>query len=332
MKTQIVKIAIFGFIVFLMSNKILKAQDSHMSQYDAMPVLLNPAMTGVLTQNSIRAGAQFRSQWGALASNITSTALVVDAPLKERWGVGGYLLNNQMSKYFNVFNFVLSGAYKITKTDQKKHLLTVGLQGGLIYKDVKDNKLVFDNQYSNGNFDPDLPSGESFSRSSVLLPELNYGLFYGFTDPDKKIHPYLGFSLFHITTPNESFTNSVKSRLPRKWVLHGGCNVNITDDFIIEPKGVYMRQLNVQEIEAGMNLNYNFKESQIILMAGGFYRVKDAAIIQIGVNYRNLVYKMSYDINTSSLKTYSEKRGGLEFSIVFNGLGDKKNKIRPMNF
>ena len=124
----------------------------------------------------------------------------------------------------------------------------------------------------------------------------------------------------------------MKSRLPRKWVLHGGCNVNITDDFIIEPKGVYMRQLNVQEIEAGMNLNYNFKESQIILMAGGFYRVKDAAIIQIGVNYRNLVYKMSYDINTSSLKTYSEKRGGLEFSIVFNGLGDKKNKIRPMNF
>jgi type IX secretion system PorP/SprF family membrane protein len=332
MKTQIIKIGILGLIVFFTNNNIVKAQDSHMSQFDAMPVLLNSAMTGVLTENSIRAGAQFRSQWGAIGSNITSTALTVDAPLKERWGVGGYLLYNQESKYFNVFNFVLSGAYKITSTNQKKHLLTVGLQAGLINKNVKDNKLVFDQQYSNGNFDPDLPSGESFARSSRAMLELNYGLFYGYTDPDKKIHPYLGFSLFHITSPNESFTNAAKSRLPRKWVLHGGCNVNITEDFIVEPKGLYMRQLNAQEIVAGMNLNYNLKESNIKVMAGGFYRLQDAVIIQVGVNYRNLVYKMSYDINTSSLKTYSEKRGGLEFSIVFNGLGDKKSKIKPMSF
>jgi type IX secretion system PorP/SprF family membrane protein len=332
MKIQIVKLVILGFIVFLMNNNNLIAQDSHMSQYDAMPVLLNPAMTGVLTENSIRAGAQFRSQWGAIGSNITSTALTVDAPLKDRWGIGGYLLYNSQSKYFDVFNFVLSAAYKITSTNQNKHLLTVGLQGGLIDKDVKENKLVFDQQYSNGNFDPDLPSGESFARSSRVMPELNYGLFYGFTDPAKKIHPYLGFSLFHITSPNESFTSTGKSPLPRKWVLHGGCNVNITEDFVIEPKGLYMRQLNVQEIVAGMNLNYNLKESQIKVMAGGFYRLQDAVVIQVGVNYRNLVYKMSYDINISSLKTYSEKRGGLEFSIVFNGLGDKKSKIKPMSF
>ena len=66
----------------------------------------------------------------------------------------------------------------------------------------------------------------------------------------------------------------------------------------------------------------------IKLTAGGYYRWDDAAIIEIGVNFKNLMYKMSYDINTSSLNTYSSKRGGIEFAIVSNGIGEKRYKNR----
>jgi type IX secretion system PorP/SprF family membrane protein len=325
MKTYI-KITILAFSAFILSTINVQAQDAHLSQYDELPVLLNPAMTGLLNANGIRAGAQLRSQWGALASNITSAAFAVDAPFKERWGIGGYMLSNQQSKYFNVFNFVMSAAYTITALDQNKHFLSVGMQAGMILKGLKANKLTFDNQYTNGNFDPDLPSGESFARSSRLLPEINYGIYYGFTDPAKKIHPYLGFSVFHITSPNESFVYGVESRLPRRWVLHGGSTIDITDDFMVEPKVLYMKQLNIQEILAGMDFNYSFKDPDIKLMAGGYYRWNDAAIVEIGVNFKNLIYKMSYDINTSDLNTYSSKRGGIEFSIVSNGIGEKRSR------
>jgi type IX secretion system PorP/SprF family membrane protein len=307
----------------------IKAQDAHLSQYDALPVLLNPAMTGNLAApNSIRAGAQFRSQWGALSSNITSAAFAVDAPLNERWGVGGYIINNQQSEYFNTFSFILSGAYRVTATDQNKHFLSVGLQAGIILKSLKDDKLVFDSQYNNGNFDPDLPSGEVFARSSKVLPEINLGLYYGFTDPAKKAHPYLGFSIFHTTSPDESFFYGSESHLPRKWVLNSGCNIDITKEFGIEPKLLYMTQLNNYELMAGMNFNYTFKDQDIKVMTGVFYRSKDAVIVQAGVLYKNLNFIMSYDINTSSLNAYSYKRGGLEFSIVANGIGEKRYRSK----
>lgn len=324
-----IKIATLALSAFLLTTMSLKAQDAHLSQYDALPVLLNPALTGnLVTPNNIRAGAQFRSQWGALSSNITSAAFAVDAPLNERWGVGGYIVNNQQSEYFNSFSLILSGAYRVTATDQNKHFLSVGLQAGIIFKDLKDDKLVFDSQYVNGNFDPDLPTGEVFARSSKVLPELNMGLYYGFTDPTKKVHPYLGFSIFHITSPNESFFYNSESHLPRKWVLNSGCNIDISKEFDIEPKLLYMRQLNNYELMAGMNFNYSFKEPKIKIMAGGFYRSKDAVIVQSGIIYKNLNFIMSYDINTSSLNTYSYKRGGLEFSIVANGIGEKIYRSR----
>jgi type IX secretion system PorP/SprF family membrane protein len=325
MKTHL-KITILAISAFFLSNLNIQAQDAHLSQYDQLPVLLNPSMTGLLNVDGIRAGAQFRSQWGALASSITSAAFAVDAPLKERWGIGGYMLSNQQSKYFNVFNFVMSGSYTITALDQNKHFLSVGLQAGMIVKGLKANKLTFDNQYTNGNFDPDLPSGESFARDSRVMPDLNYGIYYGFTDPGKKVHPYLGFSLFHITSPNESFIYGVESRLPRRWVLHGGSTIEVSDEFNVEPKILYMRQLNIQEILAGMDFNYSFNDPDIKLMAGGYYRWNDAAIVEIGISFKNLIYKMSYDINTSSLNTYSSNRGGIEFSIVSNGLGSRNKK------
>ncbi len=324
-----IKITVLAFSTFLLSVLSIKAQDAHWSQYDELPVLINPSLTGLLNQDNIRAGAQLRSQWGALASNINSAAFAVDAPFKERWGIGGYMLNNMQSKYFNVFNFVLSSAYTVTSTDQNVHFLSVGLQAGVILKSLKDNNLVFDSQYTNGNFDPDLPSGENFVHSSKLLPELNYGIYYGFTDPAKKIHPYLGFSVFHITSPNESFTIGAESRLPRKWVLHSGCNIDVNDALKVEPKILFMRQSNIQEIIAGMNFNYSFKNPEIKVMAGGSYRINDAAIVQVGISFKNLTYKMSYDINTSSLNTYTNKRGGLEFTIVSNGMIG--NKIAKKN-
>lgn len=323
---KFIKITILASITFFISSISLHAQDAHLSQYDELPVLLNPSMTGLLNANGVRAGAQLRSQWGALATNITSAAFAVDAPLNQRWGIGGYMLNNGQSKYFNVFNFVLSAAYTVTAMDQNKHFLSVGLQAGMILKSLKTSQLTFDSQYTNGNFDPDLPSGENFARSSRVLPELNYGIYYGYTDPDGKIHPYLGFSLFHITSPNESFVYGVESRLPRRWVLHGGSGIEITEEFNVEPKFLFMKQLNIQEIMAGMDFNYSFNDPDIKVMTGGYYRWNDAVIVEIGISFKNLLYKMSYDINTSSLNTYSSKRGGIEFSIVTNGIGGKKSR------
>ena len=332
MKTKHLCKSVYVIIIFLFAI-VLKAssQDAHFSQYDASPIVLNPALTGMFKDGDFRVSSQYRNQWGAIASNLTTTTLSFDLPLQKRWGVGGYILNSDEARYFNVFNFLLSGAYEITTPDQDKHKLTVGLQFGIICKNTKDYKLVFDNQYYDGNFDPDLPNSENLEQNNLLMPEVNYGILYATIEKGKTINPYGGFSIFHITSPKESFYRLDDFRLPRKYVLHGGAFIKITDKIKLDPKFLLMRQTNATEINVGLRGYYQLPNSDITLIGGAFYRVKDAVIPVIGINYKNFIYKMSYDINTSSLKEYSRGRGGLEFSLVFfNGMRTSLAKNRPI--
>ena len=68
-----------------------------------------------------------------------------------------------------------------------------------------------------------------------------------------------------------------------------------------------------------------FGVCQINSIKGGVnYRWKDAVIPFIGLFYKNVTYQMSYDINISTLKSYSRHRGGVEFFIAFSPMNKKK--------
>jgi type IX secretion system PorP/SprF family membrane protein len=306
-------------VLILLLSYISKsyAQDPHLSQYDASPVILNPALTGMSDDQKYCAVTQFRSQWSAAGCNYTTTSLSFDMAYDDRWGFGGYLLNDDGSQVFNAFNFVLSGAYRITPADQKKVKLTVGLQAGLIDKSTKTNKLLFDNQYSHGNFDPDLPSGETYTHNNILMPEINFGIHYAGAFKDEKIKPYAGIAISHVTNPRESFYGSSDSHLPLKYVFHGGAKFEVSKGFILDPKFLIMKQRTATEINLGMQISYLLESTGMTFMGGGFYRLKDAAIFDLGFNYKNITYIISYDMNVSYLKAFTNKKGGIEFSVMF---------------
>src|SRR5206468_2671076 len=97
----------------------IKAQDFHLTQYDAFPLYLNPALTGNYPNEEgadYKIAQVFRSQWHSVVSKpFTTYGLSIDHVIK-RFGVGGYLLNNRVGAInFNTFNFQLSGSYSITK-------------------------------------------------------------------------------------------------------------------------------------------------------------------------------------------------------------------------
>ncbi len=54
----------YSFILLLTIS--VKAQDFHLSMYDAGPLFLNPALTGVVDAN-FRVHAQYRNQWKSVA-------------------------------------------------------------------------------------------------------------------------------------------------------------------------------------------------------------------------------------------------------------------------
>ena len=303
-------------------------QDPHLSQYDAIPIYLNPAMTG-LFNGYYRVHAHYRNQWASVASPFVTSAISYDMPYKKA-GLGALIINNRAGiGNYNVLKFVTSGAYDITLIPEEQHHLSFGMQLGFIPKSVNMDKLLFRNQYTRTNsigFDPGLPSGEILENTSIFLPELNAGLLYYFSSDKAFVNPFAGFSVFHLTQPNESFFNN-ENKLPRRYVMHGGAKINISPIIQFTPQMLYMGQRNSREITMSIVGNYYFRSQDIWAFGGATYRIfhlnefstGDAIVALMGIKHGRYIYRFSYDINTSSLSNISRGKGGFELSITYIG-------------
>ena len=322
-----------------------QAQDFHLTQYDAAALNLNPSMTGMFS-GYYRVHAHYRTQWAALATHPFQTMeIAYDMPYKN-FSFGGQLMDYTAGTgNYNVFSFEASGAYDKAVDKNGNHHLAGGLQLGLIQKSVNMAKLNFGNQYTyanGGGFDNTLPNGEPVMATSKIIPDVNLGLTYYFSKEDFRINPFIGFSASHITNPNESVFSATDNKLPVKYIIHGGCKVNITETIQLLPKFLVMHQINDKEMTMSLFLNYYLRQQDAFLIFGPTFRLsgplskknatieqleKDAAAIELGMKYGRYTYRVSYDINTSSLNPYSNGRGGLELSVTYIGRKQKPNPI-----
>lgn len=316
-------------LIVLLSVKAATAQDFHLSQYDAPPMFLNPAMTGMF-DGKYRIHAHYRTQWMAVATKPYSTAGVsFDMPIK-KFGAGIQIFNYRAGAGdYNVFSALLSLGYDVVLDKPKNHHIALGVQGGIVQKSVNFNKLSYGNQYTtadNGSFDMSIASGESFSNQSFVIHDINAGFLYYYAKDNSRINPFVGFSAFHLTQPSESFYNN-SNKLPIRYYVHGGVKVNINEKIQLLPKCIYMKQINDQEFTATLLLHYFLKSSDTYLIFGPTYRSKDAAIIEGGIKKGSYTARLSYDINTSSLKTISNHRGGFEISLTYVARRSKPNPL-----
>ncbi len=307
-------------IVMLISAAVgtTRAQDAHFSQYDAAPVLLNPALTGMYEGADFRMNCNLRSQWGRLNSNFLTTAFSYDAAINGQYGAGFYLSNYDMAGLMKTLEAGLSGAYNVSGKNAK-HTLSVGLKAGIIYKKVNDADLLYDLQYNEGYFDSELPSGETVVKQTRLMPELALGIAYRSIHADRLLNPFGSFAVHHITTPDETIFRVAKHDLPIRWTLQGGVSVKVTDELRLSPMGLFQLQNKDREITAGMMGDFALGGSAYSVVFGGSYRYSDAIIGHAGLKHRNNVYRVSYDVTTSKLGEYSNKMGAFEFSIVYYG-------------
>ena len=154
--------------------------------------------------------------------------------------------------------------------------------------------------------------------------DANLGLYYRYQEAGKKFHPYVGFSMAHLTKPNESFTGG-ETRMPIKFVGYGGCEIKIDEKLNVVPRIYYMNQAKAHEFSLGGLANYSLNDEQKVLV-GFDYRWKDACIASFGWKNDTYSVRFSYDINTSYLKNYTNGRGAWELSLVYVG---KKKEVRP---
>jgi type IX secretion system PorP/SprF family membrane protein len=306
---------------------VLNAQDFHLAQYDAAQLYMNPGTTGMFQgePGSYRITADYRAQWLSLGMKPFNTQFIsFDMPLvkwDQKWGVGGFIMNNHANPgLFRTMQVMGSGAYNIMSTS-REHYLTAGLQMGIIYKTVNQGEYSFDEQYdaSSGTFNTALDDGENFARMSRVGFDAAIGIHYKYVAPYGKYHPFGSFSIHHLPKPNESLTGT-KSKLPMRFNLMGGCDLDLREDFMLSPRFVYMNQAKAYEFNIGVLGYYKIKNSNLDAMLGCDYRHKDAIIAHIGFRQGKSIFRFSYDVNISGLNNYTNNRGAWEFSLILVGV------------
>lgn len=326
MKKQLL---LFYSVLLLISGNI-KAQDFHLSMYDAAPMFLNPALTGVVDAN-LRVHAQYRNQWRSVAFKPYNTALIsVDAP-RGKWGFGLQIMNMRAGVgNYNVLQGLASLSYAVPLDKNKFNNISFGIQAGATQKRVEAALYTFDNQYTSqngGSFDNTLASGESFNRQSFVTPQLNVGFMYFNSRQQARLNPFLGYSAFNLSNPKETYYNT-NNHLPIRHYAHAGVRINITELFYVLPKVLIMLQKNATEQLYAVDAGYFFKEQEFYLLAGLNYRVKDAAVVYIGARKNNYIAKIAYDTNVSSLKSVSKYRGAFEISFTYLVKKSKSKEVR----
>lgn len=318
------------FALFALAVAAVKSQDFHLSQYDAAPLFLNPAMTGLI-ETKERAHLQYRSQWGAVASKPFNTALVsYDLP-KGKWGFGGQICNMRAgTPNYNVLQLVGSVAYGVTLDKRDFHHLSFGLQAGFNQKRLEYSALTFESQWSTtngGGFDKNIPSNENFVAQSFFQEVVNFGALYYFAKQQTRINPFLGFSAFNLTSPKDAFLMD-NSRLPRRYYVHGGFRFNLSEIFYVIPKTLIYAQAGALQQTYALDAGYYFKGEKFFALSGYTFRANDASVFYVGLKRDNYIAKLSYDFNTSGLRGVSKTRGAYEISFTWLGRKVKESEVK----
>lgn len=303
----------------------LKAQDPNFSQFFASPLTLNPALTGKF-EGTLRAAGNYRNQWPSINNAYTTYTASVDfgilkghVPEFDQFGVGilgfsdksgnGVLQNNSVA---------LSTAYHKSLDENGYSQLGLGFQGAFVTKNLDVTKVKFLDQLRSDGFTG--LTNEIFDQSSLNLSyfDMNVGLLYNGTT-DGANNYYVGASMYHLTRPKESFNGGTYILDPRLTLQAGG-RLPVSEFDAVHFSAIHSRQANAVNTVIGgaymMNVNGD-PQAPTNLYFGSWFRLGDAVIPYIGLEFGSFHFGATYDVNTSSLKPGSNMRGGAEFSLIY---------------
>jgi len=327
---------IFITLIIMAFLGTLKAQDIHFSQFFHAPLHMNPALTGIYNGNH-RGIINYKDQWRSIASPYKTFAGSYDTRFmytdSDQFGIGASLFSDaagDLRMGTNQFNVLASYQKQLTP----EMGFSFGIQGGLGQTSLKGDPTLqqWGNQYDGTAYNPNLPSGEVNSISSFMFGDFTTGALwqYGFTEnyitANDQFVVQLGIAYHHINRPRQSFYADKKEKLSSKLVFHGFSEIGISNtNTSIVPQFVYFNQGPASELNLGAMFKFKLQEASKHTMwiksayasVGGFYRAKDAFIIQTRIEFLGYAFGLSYDVNTSNLREASKGKGGIEFSLQY---------------
>jgi type IX secretion system PorP/SprF family membrane protein len=322
---------------------IAGAQDLHFSQFMNSPLSTNPANTGFIPDGDYRLGVNYRNQWSSVMTVPYKTMSaygdiqVAKNRFENGWvGLGGMVLKD-VAGSGNLSSTKIYGSVAYHQMLGYSSLLSLGFNVGMANKQINISNLKFPDQFDGKFFDNKLPTSVAITNNNISYLDMQVGMNYAYF-PTEKIYMNAGFSVHHVNTPRESFFENdgmYDNRVPRRYIGFANGSFMINDQWIINPNAYVSVQAKSMEVVAGANAHYNLSgDGENILVAGLYYRHKEAVIPMVGLGYKDYVFTFSYDATLSDLSAYNNTRGAFEFSLVKQGVlaqfsGNRRSTICP---
>jgi type IX secretion system PorP/SprF family membrane protein len=281
----------------------ISAQDPQFSQFYANPLYLNPAFAG--SARCPRIALNYRNQWPGIPGNFVTYSASYDQHIDNIVGGLGVLVTNDRAGAGNLTTTTFSGMYSYQLSINHKLSIRAGIQATYFQKKLDWYNLTFGDQISDRN---------GFVYNTAETPVLNRrgapDFSAGVLAFSEKF--YGGFAVHHLTEPAEGFVKVQASRLPRKYTLHAGAVLPLSefDELSISPNILYQQQGNFQQLNLGLYVNKS------AVVGGVWYRHQDAVIVLIGFKQERYRIGYSYDVTVSRLSTASA--GSHEVSLILN--------------
>lgn len=302
-------------------NQVVAQTDPHFTQNYTYPMYTNPAMTGG-SDGVYRVSAIYRNQWGSVTNPYSTTGLSFDTRTNKNIALGINLMNQKAGDGgFNYLNAYASVAYTGVKFGKENnHRMVFAMQAGLINRRVDQSKFKWGEQwnpitgYNAGN-----ATTESFAATSSSTFDIGGGALYFDASPEKKVNVFAGVAAYHLNKPKDPIISSQSvalNTIPLRYVLHGGLSFNLSPRTSIVPHVLYMQQGTAREVMLGTYVQLNVNE-ETDFMFGGYYRVNDAIAPFVGVDWKNFIVGLSYDINTSKLGAMTRNVNSFELSLSY---------------
>lgn len=310
-------------VLFIIFTKTY-AQDPHFSQFFASPLTLNPALTGKFDGN-LRVAGNYRNQWPTINRAFTTSTLSIDLPIRAKriaandtWGVGAMAYSDQSANSALKFNyFSLSTAFHKGLDEEGYSQIGAGFQATYTNMMLDPLKLTFEDQLTPLGFTGTTNETLGSATLSNDYFDLNAGIIYTGSTSDKN-NFYVGISMYHITRPKQQFTGKFFLLNPRT-TIHGGGYFPVGETSTLHVSALYSTQAAASEAVLGGAFQVEVTEGAkpTSVYFGSWLRVNDAVIPYVGLEFSDFRLGATYDVNVSSLKSGTQKRGGIEISLIY---------------
>jgi type IX secretion system PorP/SprF family membrane protein len=222
---------------------------------------------------------------------------------------------------FNYLTSSFSFAYTGVKfgKDLSQHIV-MAIQGGLINRRVNKSKFKWGEQWDPiTGYQPGNAITETFARTSSTVLDIGAGVLYFDAAPEKKANVFGGFSVYHLNKPKDpiiSLQSAELNTIPMRYAVSAGVSYNFSERTRIVPHALYMRQGTASEGMLGVYGQINVN-AETDFMLGGYYRFSDAISPYVGIDYKNFVIGLSYDVNTSKLGSMTKNVNSIELSLSY---------------